>query len=73
MSADPRDPLTLGVVLAVLGMGGTVITLYVLSLLISLLKRLFPVEPPPAEAAPHTATSGLPPPPPNPQAPSPSS
>jgi hypothetical protein len=48
------DPLSLGVVLAVLGMGGTLITLYLFSLIASLLKRLFPVEPP----APQPATGG---------------
>jgi hypothetical protein len=37
--------MTIGIVLAVLGMGGTLLSLYLLSLLVSLLKRLFPVEP----------------------------
>ena len=36
--------MTLGLTLAVLGMGGTLLTLYVLSLLAELLKRLFPLE-----------------------------
>ncbi len=38
------DPLTLGVVLAILGMGGTLLSLYLLGLLVSLIKRLFPLE-----------------------------
>lgn len=38
------EPLTLGFTLAILGMGGTLLTLYLLSLLAELLKRLFPVE-----------------------------
>lgn len=38
------EPLTLGLTLATLGMGGTLLTLYLLSLLAELLKRLFPVE-----------------------------
>ena len=38
------DPMTLGLTLAVLEMGGTLLTLYVLSLLAELLKRLFPLE-----------------------------
>lgn len=38
------DPLALGISLAVLGMGGTLLTLYALSLVASLLKRLFPLE-----------------------------
>jgi len=36
------DPLTLGLVLALLGMGGTLLALFILSLLADLLKRLFP-------------------------------
>ena len=38
------DPLALGLVLAVLGMGGTLLTLFLLSLVADLLKRLFPAE-----------------------------
>jgi Na+-transporting methylmalonyl-CoA/oxaloacetate decarboxylase gamma subunit len=49
-----RDPLTLGLALAVLGMGGTLLTLYLLSLVMSLLKRLFPVE----EEQPSGPTAG---------------
>jgi hypothetical protein len=53
------DPLTIGVVLAVLGMGGTLLSLYLLSLVVSLLKRLFPVEPEVApEAKPSEASNG---------------
>ena len=44
--AGQLDPLTLGLVLAVLGMGGTLLTLFVLSLVVDLLKRLFPLEGP---------------------------
>ncbi len=50
--APTTDPVTLGAVLAVLGMGGTLLSLFLLSLLISLMKRLFPVE---REAAPAPA------------------
>ncbi len=39
------DPWTTGLALAVLGMGGTLLTLGVLSLLMLLLKRLFPYSP----------------------------
>ena len=53
------DPMTIGIVLALLGMGGTLLSLYLLSLLVSLLKRLFPVEPPPpTEAKAGEANSG---------------
>jgi len=40
------DPLTLGLVLAGLGIAGTLITLFALSLMVDLLKRLFPPEVP---------------------------
>lgn len=52
MSATSMDPLTLGLVLAALGMGGTLLTLFGLSLIIDLLKRLFPVEVPPPGSQP---------------------
>jgi hypothetical protein len=39
------DPWTVGVALAVLGMGGTVLSLWLISLLIDLLKRVFPYVP----------------------------
>jgi len=63
--ADQLDPLTLGLVLAGLGMGGTLITLFALSLVVDLLKRLFPAEPPapkpPAESeSPTPAPSSAP-------------
>jgi hypothetical protein len=61
------DPLTLGLVLALLGMGGTLLALFILSLLADLLKRLFPEgergpgsgagetkAPPPANSQPAT-------------------
>jgi Na+-transporting methylmalonyl-CoA/oxaloacetate decarboxylase gamma subunit len=49
------DTQTLGITLSVLGMGGTLLTLFILSLGISLMKRLFPVEPLPP--APTSSTS----------------
>lgn len=42
MTATSADPLALGLTLAILGMGGTLVTLYLMSLVMSLLKRLFP-------------------------------
>ncbi len=39
------DPLTIGVALAILGMGGTLLSLWFISLLIDLLKRVFPYVP----------------------------
>jgi hypothetical protein len=39
------DPWAVGIALAVLGMGGTLLTLWLLSLLAVLLKRLLPYEP----------------------------
>ena len=64
------DPLTLGLVLALLGMGGTLLALFILSLLADLLKRLFPEghkgqgsgvgetkAPPPSAQAPTTNPS----------------
>jgi hypothetical protein len=57
------DPLSIGAVLAVVGMGGTLLTLYLLGLLVSLMKRIFPIElpPPPAAAAsPSTGTASGP-------------
>ncbi len=38
------DPLAIGAVLALVGMGGTLLSLSLLSLIMSLLKRLFPIE-----------------------------
>ena len=37
------DPLSLGLALTILGMGGTLLTLFVISLVADLLKRLFPL------------------------------
>ena len=59
----PVDPLTLGLTLALLGMGGTLLTLYGLGLVASLLKRMFPlVREAPAEvkgeASPGGSTPG---------------
>ena len=52
------DPLSLGLVLAALGMGGTLLTLFVLSLIADLLKRLFPEKPPePQPATPDPAVA----------------
>jgi hypothetical protein len=56
--ATPLDPTTLGITLAVLGMGGTLLTLYAISLIASLLKRLFPVPPPPVEPTDGSAGTG---------------
>ena len=39
------DPWGVGVVLAVLGMAGTLLTLWLLALLTMLLKRIFPYAP----------------------------
>jgi hypothetical protein len=39
------DPWALGAVLAVLGMAGTLLTLWLLSVLTMLLKRIFPYTP----------------------------
>lgn len=39
------DALAVGLVLAALGMGGTLFTLWLLSLCIGVLKRLFPYVP----------------------------
>ena len=61
MTAAQLDPLTIGLVLAVLGMGGTLLTLYVLSLIMALLTRLFPLEQVPSPE------SGVPSPPPSPE------
>jgi len=55
-----HDPLTLGLTLAVLGMGGTLLTLFLFSVLIDLLKRLFPLRP-----EPHVAPAALSSPPPS--------
>lgn len=57
------DPLTLGVALAVLGMGGTLTTLVLLALIMVVLKRVFPAKQPenaasPAAQTPTTATPG---------------
>ena len=48
MNGAPLDPMTLGVALTVLGMGGTLLTLFVISLIADLLKRVFPVAAPAA-------------------------
>jgi hypothetical protein len=54
------DNLTLGVALAVLGMGGTLLTLLLISFVVDVLKRLFPEQPPApppaAKEAPPSAT-----------------
>ena len=39
------DVWTVGVALSVLGMGGTVLSLWFISLLVDLLKRVFPYDP----------------------------
>jgi hypothetical protein len=40
----PMDNMTFGVSMVVVGMGGTLLTLWILSLLMLLLKRLFPYK-----------------------------
>ena len=44
-----NDPWLFGWTLTILGMGGTLVSLWVLSLLIGLLKKLFPFEGEPAQ------------------------
>jgi hypothetical protein len=39
------DPWSIGIALAILGMGGTLLSLGLISLLMVLLKRLFPYSP----------------------------
>jgi Na+-transporting methylmalonyl-CoA/oxaloacetate decarboxylase gamma subunit len=39
------DNLTFGITLTVLGMTGTIVSLWVLSLLISAIKKVYPLEP----------------------------
>lgn len=41
---DNMDNWTFGITMIVLGMGGTVLTLWILSLLMSVLKMLFPYK-----------------------------
>jgi Na+-transporting methylmalonyl-CoA/oxaloacetate decarboxylase gamma subunit len=64
------DPISLGLALTILGMGGTLLTLFLLSLMADLLKRLFPLAreqspdaaaPPPASAAAAPPAGGQPP------------
>lgn len=38
------DNFTFGITMLILGMGGTLLTLWILSLLMSLLKRIFPYK-----------------------------
>jgi Na+-transporting methylmalonyl-CoA/oxaloacetate decarboxylase gamma subunit len=56
------DPLSLGLTLTVLGMGGTLLTLFIISLIVDLLKRLFPIPPPPPPAATPPNAPASPPP-----------
>jgi Na+-transporting methylmalonyl-CoA/oxaloacetate decarboxylase gamma subunit len=53
------DPLSLGLALTILGMGGTLLTLFVISLVGDLLKRLFPIV---REKATESGATGLQPP-----------
>ena len=39
------DNWTFGITMIVVGMGGTILTLWILSLLMSLLKKCFPLKP----------------------------
>ncbi len=41
---DNMDNWTFGITMVVVGMGGTVLTLWILSLLMSVLKMLFPYK-----------------------------
>ena len=43
------DNMTFGMTMLICGMGGTLLTLWLLSLVMSLLGRLFPEEPPKKE------------------------
>lgn len=40
----PMDNLTFGVSIIIMGMGGTLLTLWILSLLMILLKKIFPYK-----------------------------
>lgn len=42
------DNWTFGLTLALIGMGGTMLVLWCVSLLILLIRRMFPPEPPPS-------------------------
>jgi len=39
------DDMTFGITMVVVGMGGTLLTLWILSLLMAALKKLFPYKP----------------------------
>jgi hypothetical protein len=39
------DNVTYGLTMTILGMGGTIVSLWIISLAMNLLKRLFPYEP----------------------------
>jgi hypothetical protein len=45
------DVWTFGWTLALIGMGGTMLVLWILSLLILLIRKIFPYEPKPPESA----------------------
>ena len=45
MGGTNVDNLTFGVTMVVVGMGGTFLTLWILSLLMIVLKKLFPYKP----------------------------
>ena len=40
-----NETWTFGLTLTIIGMGGTLLSLWVLSLLVSLLKKIFPLKP----------------------------
>ena len=52
------SPLTLGLTLAVSGIGGTLVVLAAFALLAGLLKRVFPLEPDVPESSDSTPLSG---------------
>lgn len=51
MESTTHDPMIYGWLLTVVGMGGTVISLWLLAVVMVVLKRLFPCPPSSAEAS----------------------
>ena len=47
---ESMDNFTFGITMLICGMGGTIVSLWVLSLIMELLGRLFPVKPEKKEA-----------------------
>ncbi len=44
ITSDPMDNLTFGLTLLVVGMGGTLLTLFIMALIIQALTAIFPVK-----------------------------